>query len=90
MKSPNWYRDEIILALDLYHNLEPKNMDYNNPKVIELSVIFNNLPIHKDSVDEHKLRTLTIVGKKLSNFKAMDCMSPAIRVIKGFYLLRPS
>ena len=39
MKPPKWHRDEIILALVLCYNIEPKEMDYRNPKVIELSKI---------------------------------------------------
>lgn len=43
MKSPNWHRDEIILALDLYRTLDARYMTKNNPKVIELSELLNRL-----------------------------------------------
>ena len=56
MKPPKWHRDEIILALDLYYNIEPKEMDHRNPKVIELSETLNKLPIHKDRKDNQKFR----------------------------------
>jgi 5-methylcytosine-specific restriction protein A len=72
MKPPKWHRDEIILALDLYYNLEPKEMDHRNLKVIELSEILNKLPIHKDRKDNQKFRNPNGVGLKLSNFKAID------------------
>lgn len=72
MKPPKWHRDEIILALDLYYNIEPKEMDHRNPKVIELSEILNLLPIHKDRRDNQKFRNPNGVGLKLSNFKAID------------------
>lgn len=72
MKPPKWHRDEIILALDLYYSIEPKEMDHKNPKIIELSEILNNLPIHKDRKDNQKFRNANGVGLKLSNFKAID------------------
>ena len=49
MKPTKWHRDEIILALDLYYDIEPKEMDYRNHKMIELSEILNKLPIHNVS-----------------------------------------
>ena len=72
MKSPKWHRDEIILALDLYFDLEPKEMDNKNPKVIELSEILNQLPIHEERYHNLKFRNPNGVGLKLSNFKAID------------------
>lgn len=72
MKSPNWHRDEIILALDLYYSLEPKEMDNKNPKIIQLSEFLNILPIHNARFHNHKFRNPNGVGLKLSNFKAID------------------
>ncbi len=72
MKPPKWHRDEIILALDLYHSIEPNEMDHKNDKVIELSEILNKLPIHKDRIDNQKFRNPNGVALKLSNFKAID------------------
>ena len=31
MRNPKWYRDELILALDLYFKLEPGQMHARNP-----------------------------------------------------------
>lgn len=72
MRPPRWHRDEIILALDLYYTLEPKEMDSKNPKVIELSDILNKLPIHEERTENTKFRNPNGVGLKLSNFKAID------------------
>ena len=72
MKSPKWHRDEIILALDLYFSIEPKEMDNRNPKVIELSELLNMLPIHHNRLTNQKFRNPNGVGLKLSNFKAID------------------
>lgn len=72
MRPPRWHRDEIILALDLYNNIEPREMDNKNPKVIELSELLNRLPIHKEKTEIQKFRNPNGVGLKLSNFKAID------------------
>lgn len=72
MRPPTWQRDEIILALDLYHSIEPREMDNKSPKVIELSEILNKLPIHKEREENLKFRNPNGVGLKLSNFRAID------------------
>ena len=72
MKPPKWHRDEIILALDFYHSIEPREMDSKNPKVIEVSEILNKLPIHTERIDSVKFRNPNGVSMKLNNFKAID------------------
>lgn len=72
MKPPKWHRDEVILALNLYHNIEAREMDSKNPKVIEVSEILNKLPIHTERVDNIKFRNPNGVSMKLNNFKAID------------------
>ena len=72
MKSPSWHRDEIILALDLYRTLDSKDMTKNNPKVIELSELLNELPIHEKNIQNEKFRNTNGVQLKLSNFNAID------------------
>lgn len=72
MRSPSWHRDEIILALDLYRTLDAKDMTKNNPKVIELSELLNELPIHEKTMQNEKFRNTNGVQLKLSNFKAID------------------
>ena len=72
MRPPKWHRDEIILALDLYNTLVPKEMNKNNPKVIELSELLNKLPIHETRKENEKFRNTNGVELKLSNFKAID------------------
>ena len=72
MRPPKWHRDEIILALDLYFTIDPKEMDNKNPKVIELSELLNKLPIHNNRTANQKFRNPNGVGLKLSNFKAID------------------
>lgn len=72
MKPPKWHRDEVILALDLYFKLEPREIDKSNPKVIELSEILNKLPIHEATLKNEKFRNPNGVSLKLNNLKAID------------------
>ena len=71
-RNPKWHRDEIILALDLYFNLERRNIDSHNPKIIEVSEILNKLPIFDVRPNEEKFRNSNGVNLKLSNFLALD------------------
>ncbi|MCZ4318760.1 hypothetical protein O4H26_07145 [Aequorivita viscosa] len=72
MRNPKWHRDKIILALDLYFKLEPKQIHARNPATLELSKILNKLPIHEERPDSIKFRNPNGVGLKLSNFLAID------------------
>lgn len=71
-RNPKWHRDEIILALDLYFQLEPGQIHGRNPAVIELSEVINRLPIFDIRPDAEKFRNPNAVGLKLSNFLAID------------------
>lgn len=72
MRNPKWHRDEVILALDLYYNLESGQMNSNNPEVIKLSELLNRLPIHINRPDSEKFRNANGVNLKLGNFKHYD------------------
>lgn len=70
MRNPKWIRDEIILALDLYFQLEPGQIHSKNPLIIELSELLNELPLHTEK--EERFRNANGVALKLSNFLALD------------------
>lgn len=72
MKNPNWQRDELILALDLYFQLEPGQIHGRNERVVALSDLLNSLPIHAPEFRNYKFRNANGVGLKLSNFLAID------------------
>lgn len=72
MRNPKWQRDELILALDLYFNLEPGQRHARNPQVIALSDILNELPIYGDRDQFRNFRNPNGVSLKLSNFLALD------------------
>lgn len=72
MKNPAWARDEIILALNLYFELDSNEMTAKNPEVIKLSELLNKLPIHRYRPDKEKFRNPNGISLKLSNFKHID------------------
>jgi 5-methylcytosine-specific restriction protein A len=72
MRNPNWHRDEIILALDLYFSPDRGSIDDKNPKIIQLSKIINNLPLFIYRPDKEKFRNANGITLKLSNFLAID------------------
>ena len=86
MRDAKWERDEIILALDLYFE-----MDGGNPpkaKLIELSEIINSLPLFKSDQKSSKFRNPDGVGMKLSNFISLDDNHPGKGLIRGSTLDR--
>jgi len=72
MKNPNWTKDELILALELYFRDATAIGNKNHPEVIKLSQILNSLPIHSDGVQKTNFRNATGVSMKLSNYLRFD------------------
>jgi 5-methylcytosine-specific restriction protein A len=72
MSKPDWTRDELILALDLYFREPTARGSKAHPGVLELSNILNSLPIHEESEHEEDFRNPNGVGMKLSNFLRFD------------------
>lgn len=71
-KNPTWTRDEILLALDLYFELDPRRMVAHDPQIIQFSDLLNDLPIHDDRTQNSKFRNLVGVSMKLRNFLRFD------------------
>ena len=71
-KNPNWSRDEVILALDLYLKSGRKQLAPTDPKIIELSRILNQLPIHDKEIRNADFRNPRGVSMKLGNFLGID------------------
>ncbi len=72
MKNPDWHRDEIILALDLYFSSNGGKINKNSPILLETSDILRSLPLFPNRPDELKFRNANGVYLKLSNFKHFD------------------
>jgi 5-methylcytosine-specific restriction protein A len=72
MANPDWTRDELILALDLYFREPSARGSKSHPGCAELSAILNSLPIHSGEAHENTFRNPNGVGMKLSNFLKYD------------------
>ena len=64
----------MILALDLYYDLESGQMNSSNPEIIKLSELLNRLPIHINRPDQEKFRNPNGVNLKLGNFNMILTM----------------
>lgn len=71
-RNPDWTRDELILALDLYMRNGREQLGSGHQKVQELSQLLNNLPIHAREFRESKFRNANGVSMKLGNFLSLD------------------
>jgi len=67
-RNPNWTRDELILALDVY--LDHPTADQTHPAVQELSLLLNRL--WGADLGQANRRNATGVSMKLGNFQRLD------------------
>lgn len=72
-RNPPWERDERILALALY--MEAGLIDGADPRIVALSELLNQLPLHPLGGD-HRFRNPNSVHLKLANFAAIDPSYP--------------
>jgi len=72
MKNPDWNREEIILALDLYFNLDYGQMHGKNLQVVKLSEELRRMNIHQKIADPESFRSVNSVALKLNNIKKLD------------------
>jgi 5-methylcytosine-specific restriction protein A len=63
-RSPDWTRDEIILACDLAMANGWKRLEYNDPRVIELSALLQSMPVHPEEVRTELFRNPNGVARK--------------------------
>jgi 5-methylcytosine-specific restriction protein A len=71
-RNPDWQRDELILALDLYFRHRPSTISQSHPEVVALSELLNALPIHPERPDAARFRNPNGVYMKLCNFLRFD------------------
>jgi len=72
MRNPDWMRDEIILAMDLYVRAGRKQLPPGHAEVVSLSQLLNNLPIHPMSSRDENFRNLNGISMILGNFLGID------------------
>lgn len=76
-KNPKWVRDELILLLNLYFEIDfAHKQDEDFPKIKELSKLLNLLPIHDVNLRGKDFRNPTGVNMKLRNFLRLDSTYP--------------
>lgn len=71
-RNPDWTRDELILALDLYFREPTARGNKTHPACANLSAVLNSLPIHRDKPKESTFRNPNGVSMKLGNFLKYD------------------
>ena len=67
--NPNWTRDEVVLALDLYHDCKGKIPGQSDPRVKELSDLLRAFPHHSAAARKQSFRNPDGVGFKLQNLR---------------------
>lgn len=76
LKAPDWTREELILALDLYFTLDIawlRKLTGNSPEMIELSQMLKKLTIHAPKYRQlDSFRSPSSVHMKLMNFLRCD------------------
>jgi 5-methylcytosine-specific restriction protein A len=75
-RNPKWSEDELILALDLFHDLPSGQISAKNERVISLSHDLNRLH-SAEIVDQETYRNPNGTALKLHNFR--DLIRPALR-----------
>ena len=71
-RNPPWVKDELILALDLYFQVNPAHLSPRSPEVVELSQTLNALPLETSLPDPLRFRNPNGVYMKLCNFLSFD------------------
>ena len=82
-RNPNWTRDELILALDLFVQCGRKQLPASHPDVVELSKLLNTLPIHPFAERNPDFRNPGGVSMKLGNFIRLDPQYAGVGLSRG-------
>lgn len=67
--NPNWTRDETMLALDLFKQLDGKVPSPKSKEVKALSEVLRSLPYHAEAAKQPTFRNPDGVGFKLMNIR---------------------
>lgn len=71
-----WLKDELILCLDLYRR---EGYSASSQSMLELSQTLRSIPIEEELAVDPSFRSQAAVGRKLSNFAALDpAVSPGL------------
>lgn len=67
--NPNWTRDEVILALDLYFDCKGNVPGQSDPRVVALSALLRAFPHHSVAARRESFRNPDGVAFKLQNLR---------------------
>ena len=81
-KNPSWTEEELVLALDLFHELPSGKISARNDRVIALSDHLNTLRA-AEIVDALKFRNPNGTALKLHNFARFDTTRTARGMTHG-------
>lgn len=70
--NPNWSREEVILALELYNRVKPNIPSGKDSRVIALSNLLRKLNIHPQEVRKASFRNPDSVAFKLQNLYSLE------------------
>lgn len=70
--NPNWTREEVVLALDLYFDSNGKIPSTKDPRVVELSEVLRAFPYHSAAARKPSFRNPDGVAFKLQNLRQVD------------------
>jgi 5-methylcytosine-specific restriction protein A len=87
-RNPDWTRDELILALDLYMRSGRTQLPQTHPQIIELSTVLNALPLHAGIERDIDFRNANGVSMKLADFRSADPQYGGIGLSRGNRLER--
>jgi 5-methylcytosine-specific restriction protein A len=82
-RNPDWTRDELILALELYMRAGRRQLEASHPDVVQLSKLLNQLPIHNQVLRNSDFRNPQGVSMKLGNFLSLDPSYTGVGLQRG-------
>lgn len=72
IRNPDWTREEMILALDLYHRIDVSKADWSHPEVVLLSERLRSFPFHPPGVRTQTFRNPTGILMTLRTLMRYD------------------
>ncbi|MBK9132449.1 MAG: HNH endonuclease [Gammaproteobacteria bacterium] len=72
MRNPDWVREEVILAMDLYLRAGRKQLPPSHDEVVRLSQLLSCLPIHPPSLRDENFRNPNGISMILGNLLGID------------------
>jgi 5-methylcytosine-specific restriction protein A len=83
MRSPPWTREEVMLALEIYLGNGHRVPNPDDPAVLEVSKLLNELPIHPQDKRAPNFRNPAGVVLKIANLRALDPSSSSVGMARG-------